>query len=313
MRLLFHFNLLGGLSVNYVTLIIVFVSHLVLSQNQQIELFVANDKIVFTDRYYTSGLHLSYRKVLKESLSFLRTENNKLQFNITIANETYSPENLTSFDNDDFDRPYAGWFSGKAEIGIVKRQSALFFAVESGITGEQSLAGRLQIKFHELLNIESRPSWADEINFNWLLNFQVVQVSNFEINKWSNIQNLVSASIGSKDTFFANEVYCFFGKFSDFQNSSRLHLLDTKQTKEFFGFISGGYKYVALNALIQGNPFNNNDVFTAVALRHVLKFGAGAVLRKKKNIVKLGFYYNTAESLFSKSHVYGAATYGFIF
>lgn len=293
--------------------LIVLVAHLAMSQNQQIELAIANDKFVFTDRYYTSGIHLAYRRILNARLPFLMGENDKLQLNITLANETYSPENLTSFNNEDFDRPYAGWFSGKVELGIIKQKSALFVAVESGITGKESLAGKLQIRFHELLNIGSRPTWADEISFKWLVNLQAIQVNDLKLNDWSSIQNRISASVGSKDTFFANDVYCFFGKFTKFQNSSRLQVLDVNQAKEFFGFVSGGYRYVALNTLIQGSSFNNNDVFTSIALKHVFKLSAGAVLRRKKSMVRLGYYYNTAETPRSKNHVYGAVTYGFVF
>lgn len=298
---------------NSIFLVFLLYSNFIESQNQQIDLTISNDKFVFIDRYYTSGLHLSYRKGLKQNFIFTKQEDNKLQLNITVGNETYTPTNLNSFDNRDFDRPYAGWLFGKLELGRIKKKSALFFAVESGVTGEESLAGKLQIRLHEFLNIGSRPTWADEIAYKWLFNFKASKIYDFQLNNKNSIQNQIEASLGSKDTYIMNNLVYFFGKFNDLQNSSRLNLVDNSQNKEFYGFISAGYKYVLLNTLIQGSPFNDHDPFTSISTQSVFKLSAGAVLKTKKNIIKLGYYFNTKETPLSTSHTYGALTFGFSF
>ena len=71
-----------------VLLVFLLYSNFTESQNQQIDLTISNDKFVFIDRYYTSGLHLSYRKELKQNFLFTKQEDNKLQLNITVGNET---------------------------------------------------------------------------------------------------------------------------------------------------------------------------------------------------------------------------------
>jgi len=81
---------------------------------------VDNDKLSSIDRYYTSGLFITYRKNLENNFIFNKTENNALQLNVTLGNETYTPKNLKSFNTDDFDRPYAGWFFLKTELGRIK-------------------------------------------------------------------------------------------------------------------------------------------------------------------------------------------------
>ncbi len=307
------FKLYDYLLVKGVILFLVLFSNVAASQNQQLELIISNDKFVFIDRYYTSGLHFTYRRALEENLMFFKKEENKLQLNITVGNETYTPKNLTSFNNRDFDRPYAGWLFGKLELGRIKQKSALFVAVESGVTGEESLAGKLQIELHEFLNIESRPTWVDEIAFHWLFNLKALQIVEFQVNKKSSVLNQVSGSLGSKDTYIENDVYYFFGDFKNLQNSSRLNVIGSSQSKEFFGFISAGYKYVFLNALIQGSVFSNKDLFTSIATKSIFKLSAGVVLKTKKNIIKLVCYYNTRETPLSSFHAYGALTFGFSF
>ena len=107
--------------------------------------------------------------------------------------------------------------------------------------------------------------------------------------------------------------FLFFGKFNGLQNSYRLYAFNSESKKEFFGFIGGGYKFVELNTLIQGSPFNDNDAFTSIAENHVFSLQAGSVLRTKRNIFKLEYNYNSKETPLSKSHVFGAFTFGFIF
>ncbi len=282
------------------------------AQNQQLELKISNDKFVFQDKYYTSGLHISYRKNLEHDFLLKKRENQELQLNVLLGNETYTPSNLSSFDTNDFDRPYAGWLFISAELAKIKSKSALFLALESGITGKESLAGKLQNAFHELFNIE-KPTWQAEIAYKWLFNFKIKQVYDFPLSESASIQNQTSLSIGSKDMYLKNDVFLFFGKFNRLQNSYRLYAVDSESKKEFFGFIGGGYKYVELNTLIQGSPFNDDDPFTSIAERHVFNLQAGSVLRTKRHIFKLEYIYNSKETPLSRSHVFGAFTFGFIF
>ncbi|GGD13747.1 lipid A-modifier LpxR family protein [Hyunsoonleella pacifica] len=284
--------------------------NVIVSQDQQIEIRISNDKFVFQDKYYTNGLHITYRKNVNSNILFKKTKNEKLQTNISIGNETYTPSNLFSFDTNDFDRPYAGWLFGSLELGKIKSNSALFLALESGITGEASLAGKLQNAFHGLLNIE-KPTWEDEIAFKWLFNFKIKKIYNFQISKNLDIQNRASLSLGSKDTYLQNNVFLFFGKFNDFQNSYRIQALDATFKKEFFGFIGGGYKYVALNTLIQGSPFRNNDPFTSIAENHVFNMVVGSALKIRNQVYKIEFNYNSKETPLSKSHIYGMLVFGF--
>lgn len=300
--------------LNYAVLVIlVFSTNFIASQNQQLELKISNDKLVLLDRYYTSGIHLTYREQLHHDFLFFKHLKNKLQINITLGNETYTPSNLTSFNNQNFDRPYAGWFFLNFEIGNVKHQSAFFGSLDLGITGKQSLAGKIQTTFHDLLNIESMPTWVDEIAFKGLYNIKIRQVHEFLLNKNNSIQNQFSASLGNKDVFAANDIKYFVGKFNNFKNSSRINQITTKASNEVYVFFSAGYKYVFLNSLIQGSPFSNKDPFTTVAANHVFNLSSGFVVKIKSNFFELVFNYNTKETPLSLSHYYGALTYGVSF
>ena len=105
--------------------------------DQQLGIIIDNDQLLATDRYYTSGIFISYKKDLKDGFIFKKEEVSKTMINFTVGNEIYTPRNLNSFDVTEFDRPYAGWLFGKLEVGKIKRSSASFVSLESGITGKE--------------------------------------------------------------------------------------------------------------------------------------------------------------------------------
>lgn len=293
-------------------IILLFCFQYLKAQNSLLEVKLSNDKFVFQDKYYTNGIHITYRKNLDEDFVFKTKDNQRLQLNLQLGQETYTPSNLWSFDTNDFDRPYAGWLFINAEISKITSNSALFIALETGVTGKASFAGKLQKAFHKALNI-MQPTWQDEISDKWLVNLKAKKVFDIKSNSWSSFQNHTSASLGSKDTFIENKVMLFLGKFNKLQDSYRLNAFNIESEKEYFGFLGLGYRYVWLNTLIQGSPFNDNDIFTSIAEPHILYTQIGGVLKAKQKIFKLEFNYNSKETPLATSHIFGAFTLGFLF
>jgi len=297
----------------YILYLLLLTTPVLIAQKQRLDVRVSNDKFFLVDKYFTSGVYLSYKKRINKDFVFKKNANAVLQYSLTAGNEVYTPQNLDSFNSLDFDRPYAGWFFVDLEIAKLKTKSALFLGLETGITGKPSFAGQLQIKFHELFNIESRPTWVDEIYFNWLLNIKVLQVNNLYLNKKSELQNHFTTTVGSKDFFVKNQVYYFLGNFNGLQNSSRLPNTIGNGGKELFCFLSAGYKYVLYNALIQGSLFSNKDAFITQITPHVFTFSIGTGFQFKNNNLKLECFYNTKETPKSSAHAYASITYGFLF
>ncbi len=276
--------------------------------NQQLEVKLSNDKFADDDKYFTNGLYITYQKVLSQDFILPKTDENKLQLNIEIGNEIYSPASLSSTNTADFDRPFAGWLFGKLEVGSIKGKSAFFLALGTGITGKESLAGDFQVGLHDVFGIDSRPTWVEQIEFKWLFNLKIAQVFD-----WSNQRNAfqyrISPSLGTKDIYLENDISYFFGRLNEFQNSSRTTIIDNSTSKEFFGYVSVGYKYVAHNTLIQGSIFTDDVLFTTDITNHILKTEMGAVLQSKRNTFKIAYSFNTKETPLSTSHIYGSLSY----
>ncbi|OEJ99220.1 hypothetical protein A8C32_08605 [Flavivirga aquatica] len=276
--------------------------------NQEIEVKIENDKLVMVDKYYTSGLFLTYRKILRNNFIFKKEGNNVLQLNVALGNETYTPTNLASINPIDFDRPYAGWFFLKTEIGKIKGANALLLALEMGITGEESLAGKIQTKAHEIFGNDN-PTWVQEIEFKFLVNLKARYIISKLISKHHALHYVLEPSLGTKDVFIENGLGYYFGKFNDLRNSSRIETIDKTLKNELFGFIYLGYKYVAHNTLIQGSLDYNDVLFTTTMSPHLFKLKIGGVLKAKRTIIKFIYNFNTKETPTSTSHSYGTLVF----
>ncbi len=278
------------------------------NNNEQLELKIENDKLVLVDKYYTSGFFLTYRKDLEQDFIFKKKEDKKLQLNITLGNETYTPTNLESTDTRDFDRPYAGWLFAKIEIGEIRKNSALFLGLETGITGEESLSGRLQTWAHEFFNI-AVPTWTQEIEFKFLVNLKAQYIYNKRLGKSHALQYRVEPSVGTKDIYLSNGVSYTFGRINDFNQSSRNNIIDRSNSNEFFGFFNLGHRYVLHNTLIQGSLDFNDSTFTTRSQPHIFQFKLGSVLKWSRNTLSLVYNFNTKETPQSSSHSYGSLSY----
>ena len=294
-----------------ISLIVVLFSSTSFGQDidQQLSFKLSNDKFADKDQYFTNGLYFQYQRELNRNFILPKTDTNKLQLSISLGNEIYSPTSLSSISTSDFDRPFAGWLFGKLEVGSIKERSAFFLGFETGITGEESQAGSLQIALHEFFGIDSRPTWIEEIELKWLFNAKTVHIFDLSSNSKNALHYRISPSLGTKDIYLENDLSYFFGKLNPFQNSSRIGIVDTRAAKEFFGYVSVGYKYVAHNTLIQGSLFSNDVLFTTDITRHILKSEVGAVLQTKQNTFKVIYSFNTKETPRSTSHIYGSLVY----
>lgn len=275
---------------------------------KQIEFKLENDKFVFQDRYYTNGIFIEYKKRLENDFLLNKTDSNRLQLNVMLGNETYNPRDISSLDASRFDRPFAGWLFGRVEVAQIKERSALFLALESGVTGEESLSEGLQIAFHDVLDIEE-PTWAEQIGFKVLFNVKLKYIYNWHLSEAHAFQFTTQPTLGTKDIFLSNNIKYVFGKFNAFNNTSVLGIIDGSLTKEFFGFIGFGHKYVVHNTLLQGGITRDETTFTTSPVRNVFKLQAGSTLKVKRNTYKLTYYFNTKETELSSPHAYASLVF----
>ena len=262
------------------------------------QISVQHDKdfLFAIDRYYTTGTSLNYDRLIASNFLLKKTSVASIQLTFTLGQETYTPRELFENNFDLLERPYAGYLFGRFNVSQAREKSILNLFVEAGLAGEQSLAGKFQIAYHELIN-EFIPTWEGEIGNSAHINIGAnygrdFYVSNSNILKHIALESTVA--LGTRDVYAQQEATAFFGRRASTYNSAAFGRLSDVQ--EFYGYAGVGVRYVLLNALISGHPFRDNSPFVLDEVPFLLRFKAGLAYRGSRNTYELGYHFQTKQT-----------------
>ncbi|GMN09837.1 hypothetical protein MTsPCn9_18800 [Croceitalea sp. MTPC9] len=279
--------------------------------NQQLELRHDNDFFLLTDRYYSSGLFLTYRKSLSRGIF----QNDGEQLDFTIGQEVYTPSQTQSTNTAVFDRPYAG-FSGLNVSWSFAKQNELFKAsFLVGIAGLNSGAGGFQRWYHRAIAISDSPLWVAEVNDSFHLNAYFSYVKEWEVAtgpfgvRFALKPNL---ALGSRDIYTEPETIFFFGRRNELGKSIAYNRLGSTDREIYFA-LRASYRNVFYNGLIEGNLFGDNSPVLKEPTNGVWRFGFDFYHRFQRNDYKFGIRYNSSETEQSKKHKYIMLSYGLSF
>lgn len=140
--------------------------------NPALTLFIEND-FRFSDRYYTSGLKLTYTDAGNDWWSsylqykalslFALSEDSQVWQTASIGNEMYVPYDIHLTNPPIDDRPYAGWTYLSSGSHIVSKDSLDSLTVSLGMVGPQSYAGDLQKGYHDIIGADRPMGWDYQI------------------------------------------------------------------------------------------------------------------------------------------------------
>ncbi|MDJ0645340.1 MAG: DUF2219 family protein [Flavobacteriaceae bacterium] len=283
------------------------------SYNEQFEFRIDNDQFIAQDRYYTSGLFITYKRIPKANFLFSKKKDRKIQYEINVGQQIYTPQKIKLDSVGEFDRPYAGWLHAKFKLGRISEKSGFFIGVEAGVTGEPSQARRFQNWVHRAFSVGKQATWVEQIAHRWLYNVE----ANYFLNLLSGssysflLENY--AVVGRKDIFIENGINLYLGRFQGLKNSSRLGAVDSKNDNELMGLFSFKYRFVEHNALIEGSISEEDLLFTTSAVKHIFKWQFGFVYRHQRNTLKFIYSLNSKETNTSSFHGYGSIVYGLNF
>lgn len=139
-------------------------------------LYVENDLFAGTDRYYTSGVKLSYlsqdkgREELGPVFGFFaehlpRMEQRDHLYNIgwAFGQNIYTPENTEVEQLIVDDRPYAGWLYLSGSLHHKSERDVHIFELTLGVVGPESLGEDAQNKIHHHRDIQEAEGWDNQL------------------------------------------------------------------------------------------------------------------------------------------------------
>ncbi|WP_299903182.1 lipid A deacylase LpxR family protein [uncultured Aquimarina sp.] len=223
-----------------------------------------------SDRYYSYGIGLEYAFKKEKFLGLqklFKTKKNVF-YSIGLKIEGYTPSGVREFaltpeieDRDDFDRPFAGLLYATLGATYTFERSFVKSEILTGIIGPSSQVGAIQDWFHE--NITGDPiydGWQFQLENQFILNFKSSLLYDFNPSaKWFHIYAGGTAHLGSLYIRAAPTAGFRIGKYRSITESSGFHnsiLLPKKNSELFFKF-NVETRFVAYNATIQGNIFDD--------------------------------------------------------
>ncbi len=273
-----------------------------------------NDVFSLSDRYYSFGNVIHYRRRFFQDFIFKKNDLNNLQLNIMIGQQGFTPDNFNESDVSSYDYPFAGWLFLNTEIANSNTKNALTISFEIGVTGEASLADWTQESIHELFNFDFQPQWTAQIPSAFLVNLKSSYNREFGLQNKNGFLNLISSGVlGLKDVYVEQQAFFSFGKRNALLYSSLFNNIAPKNNKEYYGFLGLSYRYVIYNHLIEGSFFNNEAPFTLPIENQLLKLRLGGSFSIGNVIIKFEHNFETSENKRSRSHDYTMLTLEYLF
>ena len=269
-----------------------------------------NDFPLGIDQYYTAGSFIGYSKALSNNFIFNKTKETFLQLDVFVGQLIYTPKELLSTDLDDLERPYAGYLYTSGGISQVKRNRIWMISGEFGLAGPISIAGNVQVEFHKLIN-RPIPTWVGEIENSVHVNAYGDYIKSFQ-NESSFFIDLHSrTALGTRQIFAEQQATLFFGNRSAIGQSSFYDKIDS--TSELYGYGGVYYRYVGLNALIQGHPWGDASPFTLRIENQLIGAKLGMVLRRGVNTFQFEYVIQTNETMREEQIQYTSVAFKRVF
>lgn len=273
----------------------------------QLRLHHDNDFFTLTDRYYSSGLFLSYTHLLKNGL--LDGDNEQLTF--SIGQEVYTPSDIETTEISEQDRPYVGFLALQGSWSYVKKKHGIDASLLLGVAGNASGAGGFQRWYHQVFVISDPPVWVGEMENSLHANVYTSYRHEWQLTPNPFSITLVaqpSLAFGTRDIYAHTDLIAYFGRKNPLHSSMAYNRIGSAQREIFFS-LRAGYRYVGLNALLEGNILGDTSVLLVPANKEILYAGFDVQHRFGKNEYWFGYRIQSAEASTTESHKYVILSY----
>jgi len=268
-----------------------------------------------SDRYYTNGLFIDYRRAMDQSK--LKNGLEKKIYEISAGQKMYNPISGYSPDPAKQDRPFAGYlYVGGALSWFHNNESILKTSVELGTTGPNSLAEDGQELLHNTIGFYELDGWQYQIKNELAINLSAQytrllhRASNnaidFSFDGYANIGTTFSGA-GAGILFRAGGINQLFN--SAYTNSVIGNNPKTKALvkREIFFYAKPQLNFVAYDATVQGSMFNNNSPVTFGVKPIVFAQQIGFNYSSQRFTFDFGMLFKTKEiKSTAKAHQYGS-------
>lgn len=261
-----------------------------------------NDFLLFTDRYYSTGNFIGWRRLLNQK----NDSSDKRQYRLFVQQEIYTPADLLETDIKRFDRTYAGFLGLTNGLTFTNARRLLDFQFTLGITGPFSGGEALQTAFHQAAFDSRIATWLGQIKTATFGNLYANYTREW---KWQpnpfSVHFALSpkAAIGNRDIYFQQEATFYFGRRNPLQTTSAYQQLGSTQNEYFFA-IRMAYRYVFHNSLLEGNLIGDSSLFLIDPYKNMFLYNFETYARFKRHNLKFTYNFRTPQTRRTFPHLY---------
>ncbi len=141
-----------------------------LPAGSELQLFVENDMLARTDRYYTNGIKLGggahfdpLNLPAHAVLEWLAAKGGTYQGGLFLGQNLYTPRSITVSQAQPYDRPWAAWLylGGVAQRATPTRLDTV--ELDLGVVGPAALGRQVQSGWHRLIGSPQPQGWANQL------------------------------------------------------------------------------------------------------------------------------------------------------
>lgn len=265
---------------------------------EELQITVDNDALLFykNDKYYSSGIFIKYRRLIREDRLWFRMFNkndnlSKAIVSYDFVHKMYTAKDIDEGDEANVDRPYAGLFNVNVAMNYhFKNNSTLIFEYDLGLLGPGTRTDDIQIWWHDFLNMKTPRGWQYQINNTISTNLSILyQKRVLKAGRSVDFITEQFAQVGTIRNNIRSGLTMRWGKFGGLDNTvythSKLSQIKKKvkdipkeeRLQEFYFYINATVERVFYNATIEGNLLGEPTTFTKDAnpwvFHHTWGFG----------------------------------------
>ena len=260
-------------------------------EGSELQLFIENDFLDGTDRYYTNGIKFGLGTPVTTLQQLLTLPSHwmldrisdlggEVHFGLFAGQNMYTPRSIRVSAAQPFDRPWAAWLYLGGVAQRVQANTLDTVEMNLGMVGPAALGNQVQTRWHRLVGVQRPLGWDNQ-----LPNEPAFLVSYLHKRKFGN-DNLeliphAGATVGTVMTLARVGGIVRIGhNMSGFgpdsiepggamlQNTRRESEAGMRNAFEWYGFAGTDYRFVARNIFLDGTVFHNS---TSVNRRHYVQ------------------------------------------
>lgn len=250
-------------------------------EGSEFQLFIENDILAGTDRYYTNGVKLGFGVPFETLRDFLNTpakytldifsdSTASHNFGLFVGQNIYTPRDITIAAPQPYDRPWASWLYLGGVAQRVKGNRLDTTEIDIGVVGPPALGEQVQSDWHRLIGVAQPKGWDNQSPSE--LGFSVAYLqkrkygnAHFELVPHAGLTLgtvMTLARVGGTMRFGKNMTG--FGPDTIepggamLQNTRREQDGAGRPRYEWYGFVGADVRYVAHNIFLDGTVFHKS-------------------------------------------------------